>query len=172
MLACSMGHSAYAQTLDHKKTVRRGDALMAVQATTVSKCVEGLDTSISSIPMPTEPQLMIGAVETRHRTNITKNGMPTWAIVVLQVSYEPTASQFLNIDILLNVTEEPTDCVWGEWERWSTCSDSCAARDGWGNQTRMREISTEAANDGVPCEAAEGSQTQSCSDECPGKNIQ
>ena len=86
MLACSMGHSAYAQTLDHKKTARKGDALMAVQATTVSKCVEGLDTSISSTLMPTEPQLMIGAVETHYKTTITKNGMPIWPNVALQVN--------------------------------------------------------------------------------------
>ena len=80
MLACSMGHNAYAQTLDHKKIVRKGDALMVVQVTTTSECVEGLDTSISSTPMNTEPQLMTGAVETQRKTNITKNGLQTWAI--------------------------------------------------------------------------------------------
>ena len=80
MLAHSMGHNAFAQTLGHKKTARKGNALMVVQATTASKCVEGLDTSISSTPMPTEPQLMIGAVETQRKTNITKNGLQTWAI--------------------------------------------------------------------------------------------
>ena len=90
MLACSMGHNAFAQTLGHKKTARKGNALMVVQATTVSKCVEGLDTSISSIPMPTEPQLMIGAVETLCKTHITKNGIPIWATVAIQVSHQPT----------------------------------------------------------------------------------
>ena len=44
MLACSMGHNAYAQTLDHKKIVRKENALMVVQVTTTSECVEGLDT--------------------------------------------------------------------------------------------------------------------------------
>ena len=82
MLACSMGHSAYAQTLDHKKTVRKGNAPMVVQATRASKCVEGLDTSTFSTLMRTKPQLMIGAVETLLKTSITRNGMPTWTIVV------------------------------------------------------------------------------------------
>ena len=89
MLACSMGPNAYAQTLDHKKTARKTNALMAVQETIVSKCVEGLDTSISSTPMPTEPQLMIGAVETHCKTCITKNGIPIWATVAIQVSHQP-----------------------------------------------------------------------------------
>ena len=83
MLVCSMGHIAYAQTLGHKKTALKGNALMVVQATTASKCVEGLDTSISSTLMCTAPQLMIGAVEIWHKTNISKNGMPTWVIVIL-----------------------------------------------------------------------------------------
>ena len=82
MLACSTGHSAYAPTLDLSKTVRKTDALMVVQGTTVSKCVGALVTSISSTLMLTKPQLMIGAVETQHRTNITKNGIQTWPIVV------------------------------------------------------------------------------------------
>ena len=80
-LACSMGHSAYAQTLDHKKTARKGNAPMAVQATRASKCAEGLDTSTFSTLMRTKPQLMIGAVETLLKTSITKNGMPIWTIV-------------------------------------------------------------------------------------------
>ena len=53
MPACSMGHNAYAQTLGHKDTARMGDALMVVQVTTASKCVEDLDTSICSTPMHT-----------------------------------------------------------------------------------------------------------------------
>ena len=83
MPACSMGHNAYAQTLGHKEVARKADALMVVQATTASKCVEGLDTSISSTLMCTAPQLMIGAVAIWHKTNISKNGMPTWVIVIL-----------------------------------------------------------------------------------------
>ena len=88
MLECSMDHSAYAQTPDHKETVRKGNALMVVQATTTSRCVEALDTSIFSILMHTKPQLMIGAVETRLRTFIIKNGMLTWTSVVQQVCQE------------------------------------------------------------------------------------
>ena len=82
MLECSMGHSAYALTLDHKETVRKGNALMVVQATTTLKCVEDLDTSIFSILMHTKPQLRIGAVETLLKIAITKNGMLIWNIAV------------------------------------------------------------------------------------------
>ena len=81
MLACSMGRSAYARTLDHKKTARKGNAPMAVQATRASKCVEGLDTSIFSTLMHTKLKLMIGDVETLHKIYFTKNGMPIWTIV-------------------------------------------------------------------------------------------
>ena len=82
----------------------------------------------------------------------------------------PTNSYVLTTDILLNITEEfPANCVWGEWEDWSACSESCASRDGTGDQTRAREVATEEVNGGVPCEVAEGSETQSCSVTCPGK---
>ena len=63
------------------------------------------------------------------------------------------------------------DCVWGEWESWSTCGDSCSAADGTGDQTRMREVATEAVNNGAPCIAAEAEETQSCSLECPSKIV-
>ena len=83
MPACSMGHNAYAQTLGHKETARKGDALMVVQATTRSKCAEGLDTSTSSIRMHTKLQLMSGAVGTQCKTPTTKSGMQTWVTVAL-----------------------------------------------------------------------------------------
>ena len=86
MLVCNMDHSAYALTLDHKETVRKGNALTVVQATTTSKCVEALDTSIFFILMHTRPQLMIGAAGALLRTYTTKNGMLTWINVVQQVS--------------------------------------------------------------------------------------
>ena len=82
MLACSMAPSAYAQTLGHRKTARKRNALIAVQETIVSECVEGLDTSIFSILMHTKPLLMIGAVETLLKTYSIKNGMLTWISVV------------------------------------------------------------------------------------------
>ena len=63
------------------------------------------------------------------------------------------------------------DCVWGEWESWSTCGDSCSAADGTGDQTRMREEATAAVNNGAPCNATEAEETQSCSLECPSKII-
>ena len=82
MLDYNMGHNAFAQTLDHKELVREINVTMVVQATVASRCAEGLDTSISFILMPTKPLLMIGAVETLHKTGITKNGMTTWASAV------------------------------------------------------------------------------------------
>ena len=113
MLARSMGHNAFAQTLDHRKTARKGDALMVVQATTRSKCAEGLDTSTSSTRMPTEPQSMTGAAETLHKTNITKSGMPTWAIVILQVSYQQTDA-FLQLISYLTSQRSSRLIVFGE----------------------------------------------------------
>ena len=86
MLGYSMGHNVYVQTLDRKEPARGINVTMVVQATVASRCAEGLDTSIFFIPMPTKPLLMIGAVETLHKTSITKNGMLTWTIVIQQVS--------------------------------------------------------------------------------------
>ena len=84
MLVYNMDHSVSAQTLDHKEIVNKGNAPMVVQATVASKCVEGLDTSISSILMHTVPHMMTGVVETQHKTTFTKNGMLTWGIVMVQ----------------------------------------------------------------------------------------
>ena len=85
MLGYSMVHNVYVQILDHKETAREINVTMVVQATVASRCAEGLDTSISFILMLTKPLLMIGAVETLHKTSITKNGMLTWTSVVQQV---------------------------------------------------------------------------------------
>ena len=60
------------------------------------------------------------------------------------------------------------NCQWGNWQGWSSCEDSCSAADGTGDQTRTR-FSTPAANSGIACVVAEGSDTQSCTVECPGK---
>ena len=89
MLACNMDLNAYALTPARKETVKHRNALLVVQGTTVSKCVEDLDISISSTLMHTEQQLMIGAVETLCRTNIIKNGTLIWTIVRVQVRYQP-----------------------------------------------------------------------------------
>ena len=99
MLDCNMDHSAYALTLDHKETVRKGNALTVVQATTASKCVEALDTSIFSILMHTKPQLMIGAAGALLRTSTTKNGMLTWISVVQQVSPHSVGYKVTNLNI-------------------------------------------------------------------------
>ena len=78
MLVYNMDHNVSALTLDHKEIVRKGSAHTVVQATVASKCVEALDTSISSTLMHTVPHMMTGIVGTQHKTNITKNGMLTW----------------------------------------------------------------------------------------------
>ena len=62
------------------------------------------------------------------------------------------------------------NCQWGMWTPWSSCTDSCAAADGKGNQIRSRE-STEQTNGGTACDLADGRDTQSCYEECPGKQI-
>ena len=61
------------------------------------------------------------------------------------------------------------DCQWGTWESWPSCSDSCGDRDGTGNRNRTREVATGAENGGTACEEADGSDTQSCSVQCPGE---
>ena len=86
MLACSMAHNAYAQTLGHKETARQRNVIIGVQVTRTSKCAEGWDISTFFTLMHTKPQLMIGAVELQHKTSTTKNGMLTWTIVEQQVT--------------------------------------------------------------------------------------
>ena len=63
------------------------------------------------------------------------------------------------------------DCQWASWGTWSPCEDDCGTRDGRGNQTRMREIAVEEANEGIPCYPSDASEQRSCGFECPGKNI-
>ena len=89
MLACNMDPNAFAQTQAHKEAVKKGNAIMVVLVITLSKCVADLGTSISSTPMHTKQQLMIGAVETHCKTNITKNGTQIWNIVAIQVFNQP-----------------------------------------------------------------------------------
>ena len=56
------------------------------------------------------------------------------------------------------------------WDAWTSCGDSCSARDGTGDQTRTR-TSTAEMNLGTACVPADGNDDQSCSVECPGKKI-
>ena len=57
----------------------------------------------------------------------------------------------------------------GEWGTWSSCTDSCSARDGTGDQTRTRSPDVNALNGGVDC-TDPTSEDQSCDTVCPGKN--
>ena len=61
------------------------------------------------------------------------------------------------------------DCQWADWEMWTTCGDSCSARDGEGSQTRTRVIAIEVLHGGVNCTEPDRNDDQSCSVECPGK---
>ena len=79
------------------------------------------------------------------------------------------------------------DCRWAPWGDWSSCANTCGNRDaagltGEGEQTRTREIATEAVNDGTPCNQTETCtvsvpaevfslkcEAQSCKKECQGK---
>ena len=61
------------------------------------------------------------------------------------------------------------DCQWETWTSWSSCTDSCAAKDGSGNQERTRASTANTpANNGAACNSADGTGTQSCTEECPG----
>ena len=81
MQACSMAPSAFAPTLVHREPVMLDSAHMAVLEIALSKCVEGLATSIFSTLMHIKPQLMIGAAGALLKTYTTKNGMLTWISV-------------------------------------------------------------------------------------------
>ena len=77
MLAYSTDPSAFAPILAHREPVMRAGAIMDVQETAQSKCVEGLVTSTSSTPTHTKPQLTTGAVGTLLKTPTTKSGTTT-----------------------------------------------------------------------------------------------
>ena len=82
--------------------------------------------------------------------------------------WKETISSFL--EILMKINTFLVDCLWGTWDAWTSCTDSCAARDGAGDQTRMREIAREAMNEGVEC-TEPNTDSQSCATVCPGKEM-
>ena len=85
MPALSMGRNAYAPTPGHKEPVRKGCAIINVQATAASECVEASDTSTCSTPMTTAlngPHAL--AAETLKLTCTTKSGTLTWPTVTLK----------------------------------------------------------------------------------------
>lgn len=56
-----------------------------------------------------------------------------------------------------------SDCLWGEWGKWDTCSVDC----GGGQRTRYRHIKRMPSHDGKACDShanvqIEGCNTQSC----------
>uniref|UniRef100_A0A914UYB2 Apple domain-containing protein n=1 Tax=Plectus sambesii TaxID=2011161 RepID=A0A914UYB2_9BILA len=66
---------------------------------------------------------------------------------------------------LLNETQTcstndcPTDCMYGKWEQWGTCSATC----GGGIKMRGRAITSLPANGGTACSTSLLSETQVCS---------
>jgi hypothetical protein len=62
---------------------------------------------------------------------------------------------------------EAVDCVWGEYDEWSTCSATC----GGGSKTRTRAEAITASNGGAPC-IGSATETGPCNpDECPSSKI-
>ena len=61
--------------------------------------------------------------------------------------------------------EEPIDCEWGEWERWSDCSVPC----GGGERRRQRSVQTAPRNGGKLCDAQVTMEIDTCNlHECAG----
>ena len=111
MLVCSMVPNAFAPTLVHREPVMLNSAHMAVLEITLSKCVEGSDTSTCFILMHTKQQWRNGAVETQNRTYITKNGMRTWIIVAWEVRRYHKEHNYMTLifffGLFLNATVTP-----------------------------------------------------------------
>ncbi|CAK9026820.1 Hemicentin-1 (Fibulin-6) (FIBL-6) [Durusdinium trenchii] len=60
--------------------------------------------------------------------------------------------------------EAPQDCEYGDWERWSECSNSC----GGGSRHRTRSVEQEGENGGNECKDSEKAETEDCnSHACP-----
>ena len=62
-------------------------------------------------------------------------------------------------------TNQPVDCVMGQWTPWSPCSEEC----GGGERMRSREIEVPMLCDGTPCgpvQEIEACNTQPCQIDC------
>ena len=80
---------------------------------------------------------------------------------VRQITYPKDISYYSMSTLSVN-------CQWSSWDAWADCATECALADGSGDRTRTR-TSTAEQNGGTACVASDGSDTQSCSVECPGK---
>jgi len=70
-------------------------------------------------------------------------------------------------DMHMCVKEEvAVNCQMGVWGDWSSCADSCPARDGTGNQTRTRTPYVYATNGGADC-VEPTSENLACMYNCP-----
>eukprot|EP00397_Hematodinium_sp_SG-2012_P001783 GEMP01001788.1.p1 GENE.GEMP01001788.1~~GEMP01001788.1.p1 ORF type:complete len:780 (+),score=159.43 GEMP01001788.1:951-3290(+) len=57
------------------------------------------------------------------------------------------------------------DCMWGEWDKWDTCSAEC----GGGQRTRYRHIKRMPAHGGNPCAARDNVEIGGCNEQPCGE---
>ena len=79
------------------------------------------------------------------------------------ILFLPLMLQYTEGTIKFAVLTFTVHCKWGDFGNWSNCSVSC----GHGEETRMREIETAAANGGTNCTGSER-ETRPCTLTCPG----
>jgi len=60
--------------------------------------------------------------------------------------------------------ESPVDCVLGDWQEWSGCTATC----GGGSTSRSRNIVTQPAHGGIPCEGPLSEAKECARASCPG----
>jgi len=58
-----------------------------------------------------------------------------------------------------------TDCAWGEWADWDSCSADC----GTGQRSRYRHIRILPSHDGKPCSAQDNVEVEACNTQACGK---
>jgi hypothetical protein len=107
-----------------------------------------------SKPCKKDPDEATGYMHATRRISQIAGGEPKGA------SCPPLSAQ-----IACNDRPCPTDCVVGEWEKWSSCSKAC----GGGTAKRTRAVTVQAADGGKSCPVTEERKTcnvGSCSDEC------
>ena len=69
-------------------------------------------------------------------------------------------SIFISISIIV-------DCKWGDWDDWTTCSQTCETQSQKGSKSRERSKVREAKQGGAAC-AGDATETQDCPGiQCP-----
>ena len=65
--------------------------------------------------------------------------------------------------VTCNMGSCPVDCVWGEYDTWTTCSKTC----GGGTKTRRRSVLIQMSNGGLNCEGGTTEADICNTDVCP-----